>query len=569
MIKNVTKKNGKFNILFLILLVLIGYPMIISGIMCNDELITRYVRSLGFFALIKDNILTAQAKGRTIGGYFDVRWLSFLSENTIVNRVVDVALLLVVFLLFAYFIFRIVNNKKFSMFLFVMLFCCLPITFEHGIPNAFIAITVGPLIILLTSFLLYMSYFETKIETRLIISMVLYFVAMVQYEFVVTYIFIYWILALYYLSKNTKISINTIKSNWLIFFVPFILTFGYIIFYFVIQHYFPSNYEGNTIEILSFKQVIYILYVLAKSAMPGYFLTNEKYRWLLNYHEQDFSNMTMLYVVVAVIMLALGAAIYSIVGKGEVRKIQKDYLVIFVSVMYMILPSMPNSISSLYQATLSESFFTWLPVSTFLYCAAVLVVSLIVWKILSKFNNKIVFITIALVCVLIGQIQYMNYVFAHQHQYNYNRIISIEHLIQTNFFSEFHGRTVNSADIFESRNLLAVHDSYWTSYGLTRGKYVNIVKESTSPVQLFYYNDELFVVSNGKNVVVCSEEELNGKYIVKVNDNQEVIGDFSGGILDQGFYMYGFSFVEGTLYSEEFNEVEYELVNSADYFLEK
>lgn len=277
------------------------FPLALQGIICHDEVLTRFLRKMGIVALIKDNINTAIVKGRTFGAFADVRLFSFVSDNIYISRLMDILLLGVAIFLFCYFIYVLEKNKYFSVFLGIMLMCCLPVAFEHGASNAFVAITVIPLIFLICSLLLFYSYLQSGKRYQLVLSMIIYVIVMMQYEFLVTYVLLYIFLSFRYcLNRNDNKKIKNLIAKS---FFPVFLTFIYIVFYFVVQKINPSNYAGNTIGFRSLSQIFNVLYVLAKSSMPGYFLTNEKYQYLQEIYSSNITNNERIYYQILVIIL--------------------------------------------------------------------------------------------------------------------------------------------------------------------------------------------------------------------------------------------------------------------------
>ncbi|MEY8421189.1 hypothetical protein AALB52_00385 [Lachnospiraceae bacterium 38-14] len=389
--------DKKMILIVTVLITLTMAPLMFQGIICNDELLTRYWRKLGIQELIEHYFSVASAGGRRMGAFVDVRLISFISNNMFINRIIDILLLLTAVAFFIYFIYKMRGSKGFSCFLGIMLIVCLPITFEHGAPNAFVAVICVPLILLILSCLIFWKYLLNLKRKYLVTSMVLYFIAMMQYEFVVTYVLLMYVLIVKYQLMKEKFDFRETFRTALI---PTVVSIFYIFAYFLMQKSSVSNYSGTTVGFVSIKNSLEILMVLAKSSFPGYFLFNNKYKYLKMVYSEEFKYVNFLVIIMLLIMLILGSVLALIVKNNGKNESKWSWAEIGVALLFMFIPSMPNSISSLYQGNVTESFFTWLPVSLFLYFATTYLLCSVIWKILTYIYIYIyIYIGIRLRCL--------------------------------------------------------------------------------------------------------------------------------------------------------------------------
>lgn len=534
------KPDKKIIFIAVLLVALTMLPLLFQGIMCNDELQTRYWRELGIPELFKHYFSVASAGGRIIGGFVDVRVISFITKNMYINRFVDILLIVTSVILFAYFVYRIHGNKYFSFFIGIMLMVCLPVTFEHGVPNAFVAVTVIPSMLVLGAMLLFWKSLCDGKKRYLALSMLLYLIAMMQYEFVVTYVLMMYFLILKYQFGNGKI-------NWLEAFgqaiIPTAVALFYIVLYFVMQSINASGYAGNTVGFVSVASSLKILYVLAKSSLPGYFLFNEKYRYLKQVYCEQYENITLLIAILILIVVCLFILCMHLFGnRDRGKKAWKWNLSeMAVAAVFMVVPSLPNAISALYQGNVTESFFTWLPVSYFLYFAAVFLICSVLWNIFQYCNKYMLIICSIVIACYVGQIQYMNYINANQQHKDFTRLLAIEKMFDMQLWNQFNGMEAFSEDVYETRNLLAVHDTFWSQYLQKNGLSINVRQGSVEGAfNIYFPNDEYFLLTDGKAGVLCSETQLQQEPVFEMTEGQTVVLQLGDSVEDSGFYLYGF-----------------------------
>lgn len=535
---HIKKIDKKAALIVSALTVLTMTPLLFQGIICNDELQTRFIRKLGMLELLKDNIRTAIAKGRTIGGFVDVREISFLSNNMYINRFADIVMILIAIALFCYLIYKLDGNKYFSYFLGVVIMACLPVTFEHGAPNAFVAITVIPMMLVLVSLILFWNYLNSGKRRYLAGSMALYMISMLQYEFIVTYVVLMYLLIIKCQLNNGGIRWKQAAGQAV---VPTVSASCYVIAYFAMQHLHASNYSGNTMGFVSVKSSLKILYVLAKSSMPGYFLLNEKYRHYEKLIADSFEYGAFLKIIACLIVLLSAGVIFMISEKCRKKKDGRNIVEILVAAFFMIIPALPNAISSLYQGAVTETFFTWLPVSIFLYFAACFFVCSVLWNIFRILNRYALAAGALCVACLIGRIQFMNYINADQQRRDFDRLQAIEKMFDMQMWKDLGAAEIYTEDLYETRNLLAVHDTFWSRYLENNGCVISVNSGSSETLpNLYFLYDEYFVLTNGEIAIVCSQDMMKGSHTIRLSKDRYACAKFKKGTEDGGNYIYCF-----------------------------
>lgn len=506
----IEKTDKKLMLIVLVLIVLVTSPFLFQGIMCNDGLRLLFLRKLGLREFFEDAINQSAAKGRPLGALVSVRLLDFVSSNMYINRLVNIVLILAVIGGFMYFIYVMNGNKYFAFFCGLVTLACMPITFEIGAPNAFVAVILVPFMLTICSLLLFWKYLNDSKIKYLVFSMVLYLIAMMQYEFIVTYVLMFYVLTIKYYSSSDKF--NLIKMLKKIV-APTIIALSYIFVYFGIQLFYPSNYSGNTVGFNSVGALLNVLYVLAESSLPGYFLFNEKQKYLRAIHAKEFEYVIFLNIIILLIVLIF-ISISMILLKNDRNKVGKrNWMEILVAFLFMVMPSVPNSISSMYQQRVSE-FCAWHPVSICLYFSACFFVCSIIWNFFSHLNKYIVLVGVICIACFAGQIQYTNYIFANQQHIDFTRLERIENMFDLQLWTYFDGQEIYSKDIYETRHTLAVHDGYWSSYLNKNGLNVSVVNDNvTGKINLYYPEDRYFVLSDQNIAIICSAESIDNERV--------------------------------------------------------
>lgn len=553
--------------------VLIAKPIFMQGIICNDELQARYYRNIGFFDLLKHNFYNEIRMGRPMRALAALNaTLGFTSNNIYIYRTTQIIVLLISIILFGYLLYKIFDQKEFAIFTTIMIGLFLPITFEHSVPNAFNGLVAIPMIFLIISLILYCKYIERNNKKILVLSMVLFFIAMLGYEFIVTFCVLFPLLYIAKIPKKER-SVRILLNKSIL---PCGLGGIFIILMLGTQKIVGSQYEGAQIGFVSFTSSAHIIWMLLKTSLPGYYLFNSKYQYLFNIYSG--SNVALLEgninqimssgasflekiellvkdtlalftynlsnVRIAVLLILVFIVLFMLFKKSSKQNKSTILFPIVIGIVYMILPSLPNSVSKLYQGNITPDNFTGLPVTYFLFVSSMFTICYIIWNLLKKIKNKkIIIIIITLICVYSIPLQGMNEAFSTEQNYNYNRLLSIEKLFNTNTVKNMNNQSIYAPDLYNQKNLLYVHDGYWEKYSDLIGLKLKISKEkqySNENFTIFYQNDNYFVLNGGNEIVILSEKRLSGVYPIKISNQQYISCDMKNETLDSGLYCYKF-----------------------------
>lgn len=551
-------ENKIFIMLLLIWFICVMHPLLHTGVILNDEVQALLERKNGYWSLLERNIGCELAQGRPlrIMAAFNSS-LSFLSSNMLVNRAIQILMLGITAMSLSAFVKKIFSDNFVSYMVAILFLACMPITFEHAVPNAFVGLVCVPFICLCWSLYFWLDYINFGKKKYLILSMILWIIALCGYEFVVMYTPLFIILYLHGSDNSREKWFDVITATKL----PMFLGSVYVACTLLLQKVYGVGYSGVKIQFDSFEQSWQIVKTIICSSIPGYFFINSKYLYLYSLYSDDklpgmvmqfFSEYTFLGVDVVkflamffielgninvFVMLALTFVLILYI-EGENNRtfhIKKGYLL--TSLLYMLLPSVPNSITSLYQGNVNAVSFTSLPVSMFIFATWCIFISLFI-KSLFGLNRLVKYSCVIALLLNIALIQHMNYIFACVHAADYYHVEKTEKLFQTNFFRRLDGKVIYSPDILVTRNALSIGDDYWNKFAMQQGLDLKVVKFGDCDIRLFYTDDMYFSLVSNQEKFILSEKPVNDFAKVKIDDNNYDLVRLESPEIDNGFYIY-------------------------------
>ena len=145
-------------------------------------------------------------QGRFLSSIFTPIWmsLSVLGESMYIFRIIPVLSILLNIILFSIFIYKIFDNKWFSIFCGVCLCIYLPISFAPMAPNAYTTTFGIPFSFLLIALILYANYFKSYNKKILVPVSLFMLIAFSSYEVFVTYVPLFCIIAIAKSKKNKQ-----------------------------------------------------------------------------------------------------------------------------------------------------------------------------------------------------------------------------------------------------------------------------------------------------------------------------------------------------------------------------
>jgi Fucose 4-O-acetylase and related acetyltransferases len=539
-------KNKYYLPVGLLGIALIFIPYYRTGIIINDELQARFAAFSGFWSFFKSEFRGWISQGRILAAPVNsiTKFCGFIgAANGTYFRIPQIIILLGISIAFGVFLHKLFKNSKFAVFTSVLGLACMPILFEHMSPNAFVSLFGIPFILLLISFVLYIDYIENKKTRKLIFAMMLFFITQMSYEIFITF------LVLYFFIAAGKTGIKNIKHNKCLYIIPFATAVLYLVCYVLSGMLFPSQYGGNQIGFESIMGPLIIIKNLFLVCIPGIYVFMPKYTYYKElYHNNletgDYIRILAVAVVFCIICIWLLKNPDSIdrSERDAGKKKRKHLYIIFAGVCYMILPSLPLSISSMYQGNVGEHGFTALPVTFFEYFAAIFVLAYLIWQVGRYIGKRYYIIFTGLLCLLVVNVQQMNDMFSREQNRNFNRLVTIESFLQTEVVRNLENGTYEAKDLYAQQNLLAIHSGYWTAYcnnilGLPLQLSDNVTEMNAG--NIYYDGDNFTIVKNESVIIVSQDNEIDTK-AVKVGEDQYQLYDFSNkeASIDNEFYIY-------------------------------
>ncbi|WP_312094096.1 acyltransferase family protein [Aminipila sp.] len=516
-------------------------------IMCNDELQSRFWSMQGIDAFYNHFLQVHIEKGRALSSALVTTTMygGFIGLESGLFRIIPTVTIVLDVIAFCYLLYKIFRSGKFSTFVGVIIVAFLPITFEHTSPMAFSALYNIPFFILLVALILYVNYLETCKTRSLVISMLLLFLTISSYELFITYVPLFVLIAIYYNTQMPKVKTQLLRA----FVAPLLTGMIFLILYVICGYIFPSNYSGNQLGGFTFLSSIAIIRQLSLSCLPGYYLFNGKYVYLTRLFTEGYSIFDYLSLQIILTIVALIAVLSLLfmkkptLSESRVTSIQKHLYVIGAGITFVILPSLPLAVSKMYQGIVNGENFIALPVTFFIYFAAVFTICYCIWNINQYINIKCSII-IAIIAIYCLPIQIMNETILQQHTHHYEKLMMCEDVLNTDVVKGLDYQRIYSSDLYKTRNALVIHNNYWTDYMKNLGLNINISNQyDGQALSLEYTNEEYFTLTDGKKEIVLSKKNLNGNKIALRIGNTNLYEDVTienMGIKDRSFYRYVF-----------------------------
>lgn len=507
--------HSKVSVSILILLVLIafGYPIIKLGIMHNDELMSRYWSLQGFIAFYKHYFVEQIQKGRALSSIiipFSM-YLGFLGQKTITFKIGQILSIILTVYLFSKLLKKVFKSEKFALLYFGLFIAFLPITFEPTVPSVFVTFYNLSICFLIISFSLYYDYLKTGKNSKLILSMIIFFLVETTYESFITYTVVYVLLALY------EFGFKNMKKNLKAFIVPIFVGVLYLGLYIISSKIFPSNYDGNQITGINILTSLKIIYTLVKNVLPGSYLVSGKYQWLYTYY-YNLNLKDVLIIIVSVIIFI--AIIY--IGTLKSKKV-KDYNTLtllkttILGIMLIVLPILPISVAAMYQKPEICQNLVALPVSYFSYFGSILILSSIIKFLSSKYENYNYLVILLLAFSIFG-VQLLNNVISKEANNNFRRLEEIEEFVSSkDLLNKFKNDPIYSTDIFTTKNTLVIHDSYWNEFASLHEVSTRFINDFGNKNDVKLYYDEI------NHIFILNKENLYYAITKKILDNNMFI----------------------------------------------
>ena len=526
-----------------IFILLFAIPMYRIGIIINDELQARCLAMQGGLTFYKTEFAIWMNQGRLLAAPINsfTKYLSFIgAEYGTVFRIFSILILYTITISFGIFIYKLFKDKAFAAFTSIFALACMPVAFEHTLPNAFVSFLGIPFIFIFVALILYIDYIKNFKRRKAVISMIFFFVSMMSYEAFITFTILFFMVTFGITGFEKE------KKNIKLYLIPFATALFYLICYVICGKIFPSSYPGNQLGFDNIIEPLQILLNLFMVCIPGFYVFFPRYqyytRFYFNLETNDYFRIFLFGIAFwGISSILLNKLVYmknDDNAKGEIKK--KIYIVI-CGLCYMILPSLPIAVSRMYQGKVGlKNGFLTLPVTFFEYFAAVFLMSYSVLLICQFVQNKYYLIMVSLVSLLVINIQQMNDIFSKIHNSNFSRLTAIESFLQTDTVKNLTAGEYVAKDFYKQQNSLSIHSNYWTTY-------INSVLElplqitdmdSKTKLGTMFYDDDNFVIVTAQQIVVLSLDKEDKPKAVPLSDGSFILYNFTDEHIDGKFYVY-------------------------------
>lgn len=528
--------------------ILFFYPLWNTGVIHNDEVIVLSAREQGFLNLLEQGIRTELGQGRPmrIMAAFN-QSLGFMFSNMVLNRIFQSLIIMLSLLMGGGMIYKLYNNVCLGILVPIIFLAFLPYTFESAVPQAYVGLTVIPIIELFVSIIYYIEYLEKGQKKKWITSIAFYVLSMLGYEYMITFVIVFPIL---FIFKGEGL------ANWKKFTIQIglyaCLGGGYLLGMFGTKILLPGDYQGTSIKIVSLQSSMEIIVNLIKSAVPGYFIQSGKYSFLYKYYTGNSLKEYLLQLLTLQNLLSLRNILIVFWFLIVAYFFKKDNIdgtinyrvwpTVMIGMAYIIIPLLPNSISEMYQGNVGENAFVSLPVSfitSFIIALLLCVVAFSIYQYLNK--TIILYFFSAAVLFLSLSVQVMNECFMVESADNFERYSNIEKLMGSSILDKYENKKVAASDLYETRNTLAIRDGYWSEYIQSHfGKQIDFENVETAEIELYYVEDNYFCLIDAETIVILSPQPIMGEHGVKVSKDKYELYNFKESLVDNGLFCYTF-----------------------------
>lgn len=532
-IYNLYVSQKKALTIFLILLVIVSLPFFRTGIILNDELQARALSMHGFKRFFITNFQSYLYDGRPLAAIINSfnMYVGFLGNGDIhLFKIMQLLTLLGEIVAFIVFSTRITRSREKGLLAGAIVLGTLPIVFEHMSPNAFVCLLGIPFILLLISLTLFVKSVDSRNVRILLLSMILFFISEMSYETFITYTLLYIIITF----RDGVLYAKT-RKTWVL--APILTSFIYIIIYYIGHKIFVSGYAGNQIAFTSIKESVSILANLFIVSLPGYFVFSSRYQGFKDLmYNLEYGD----YVRIIIASIVIGILFFFLLQRIEKEKVSaNNYIIASCAVLYMILPSLPIAVSSMYQGNVGLKGFLTLPLTHYEFFAAALALSIIIADLCSFLKGKLYIIFSLLFAILVFNVQEMNDIFSRVQADDYNKLVLMEEFIETDSVANLNGKIYLSPDMYMASHLLVIHDGFWTQYCVNKGLDLTLLKDENGDVDGgIFYDDDNFVIENDEETIVLSvDEEYKPKTIPTLSGEVRIF-NFAEYNFDGHFYVY-------------------------------
>lgn len=433
---------------------------------------------------------------------------------------------------------KLFKSKWLIPFTYLLSLVFLQNSWEHTPVSSFSGFFSFPILVLMSSIYIFIIYVELGNKKYLYLSLVSFIYVLLTYEVYIAYIIFYISLAFIY-RGGLKEALLLAKHH-------IIASVSYMLVFIVVYINKSSVYGGADISTeLNILDSLEVIWQLSISALPTYFLFNDKYQYLFYIYSESINkdiglNMILQSISVEFYFKAfiVFVVIFYLLNKIKVKNnIKWKYFLILI--IYFFIPAVPLSITPQYIESVQNEGMLGVPITYFSYLTLVaIIVSLVIvvkkWAL--KFNESfkiIINIILSIIIAVISMgVDFNNYYINKEQSKLASKWEVVNEFVNTDYYNNIpDGAFVISPTLYETKGSLGIHDGYWTDYVQVKSNSSKIVHIVRSIDQIPAEVNDYFILKFIQNEDILYKQALIiglvNKNVSDIHTNQVTIFDMS------------------------------------------
>lgn len=501
-------------LIFLFIIILITfYPLLSVGLVINDDLQASLLAyKQGFLGFFSQFTSAWEVQGRANLFASVAYFIPFAFDNFYYFRAVTLGTLFLNLLLIAYILRGLIGQKEVFYIALLIAVIGLQNSWEHTPVSSFPGFFTIPICMFIMSLVFFDKFVLNNKKVFLGFSLICLLCSLFSYELFVLYTPFFFILS-FYRNKNLRKAIKLI-------FPVIISVLLYLIIYVIFRLVFGSSYGGVQPQgSLNLIDALKVIWQFSISSIPGYFVFNDKYRYLMYIYSDslslDFNKLFITFLTsIKIQWVVKGLLVFILMYHllYKVIRINISKIILGTFGLYIFIPPVLLSITQLYQDAVIKNNQLGMPVSYFSYLSFIVFSTLFILYINGQIKlpvlRKIFVIAISFFIAIVGVIvDFTNdSISRYQVMSNY-KWQTIDRLIDTAEFQSLPDSSVIYApSLWSQIGSVGIHDNYWTDYiNYKSGKKVLVIKDLSQIDQSL--NDIFFLK-------YTQDLKINEQYIV-------------------------------------------------------
>jgi len=502
---NLKIKKNYFILLFLLILIIVTFfPLLKVGFTTADDAMSylTLINPKANLIIVAKSIAESQSRFQ----YFFVFLISLFPflfvKKIIIFKIISLGQIILNFILFSFLAYKISKSKVFSLIVFLFLVTFLQNSWQHNLLTAYPFIFSFGFNLSLSSLILLVNYLETKVNWKLIVSVILFFFSLFNYEVFVLYLIIFFLIAIFTLKGNNLADkIKTVFKTLLYHKITLLL---FLTVYIIFRVIFPGLYEGTHSFNFNIFRIIRTSFQFAIASFPTYIYRHSIGEILKFSYTYDRALLNFGYILKNIqldwLIKGLISFFLCFIFLMGYKKIKNKTLLflMFISVFFIFIPGLLQSFVNKYQSWVIDSNQIAFTPTFFSFFGMTLLIASTMFLILNIFKNKTVLIIFyILISLSVFRMSvttdYSNYFYTLDQSQLFNVWKSMDKFISTDDFLRIPNNSIIYAPTlckYTSQVILKdTTESYWSDYINSKtGKNIKIINSEEKLDNIFINN---------------------------------------------------------------------------------